>query len=679
MPDSIKKTFNVADQIAQSGGSVLDAMKAMPGITVDQDGRVLLRGSDQVSVLVDGKQSGMTGFGTQQGLGNLPAANIDRIEIINNPSAKYDANGMAGIINIIYKKEKESGFNGDVGMTFGLGELTTRKEDLPTELGRYKVNPKFIPSTNFNYRTGKTNTFLQAEMIRQRKLPNNEFTTRMYDDGRSTISAVPENRTQTHFIVKAGTDWQLNEKNALGISAIWDREHHIDTAQIPFIDLSTNKRYRYWHWKEDEITGYLNFKLNYQHDFAEVGHRLNMDLQYARGWEDESYFLNDSSSIREGVDMTRLLATENTTSFTTDYVKPLKNGRVELGAKIQFRTIPVIYDILRGQETIIYEGIGDWSDWGENIYAGYINYLFEKRSFDIEGGLRVERTNVFYDIAPENIYYPENDAYNYFKLYPNIRVTLKINPSNNFSIFYNKRVDRPGEPNLRIFPKYDDPELLKVGSPYIRPQFTESVELAYKLIWETGSFYFATYYRDLKDPFLRIYSIDNSNARYNIINKIYQNVGGGSNLGIELLMSEKIGKHWNITGGLNWYNNTIESFSGTLYFPFERPFFVEKTSDQTWDVKLNNQISLPGKTQLQLTAIYMAPKNTPQGTLLARSSIDIGVKKSIFNNRGEFIFAFTDILNDFGIREEISGVDFNALYENYFETQIVTVGLKYKF
>ena len=390
-----KKSFSLADQVAQSGGSILDAMKALPGVAVDQEGNVLLRGSNQVAVLVDGKQSGMTGFGNQQGLGNIPAANIERIEIINNPSAKYDANGMAGIINIIYKKEKEKGFNGTVGFNLGLGEITTRKADLPTDLGSYKQNLKYNPNFSLNYRGAKTNTFLQGEILQQQKLPNNEFTTRNYTDGARTISAVPENRTQTHYIIKGGIDWEMSENNTLSFSSIFDYESHIDTSQIPFINLLTNERYRYWHWKEDEVTGYLNFTLNYKHDFQEAGHNLNVAAQYVRGWEDESYFLNDSSAVRVGTDMTKILATENTTSITADYVKPLRSGRIELGSKVQIRTIPVTYDIKRGQQSIIHEGLGSWSDWGENIYAAYLNYVLEKEKFDIEGGLRLEQTNIF--------------------------------------------------------------------------------------------------------------------------------------------------------------------------------------------------------------------------------------------------------------------------------------------
>ena len=206
-----KKSFSLTDNVAQSGGSVVDAMKTMPGVAFDQEGKVVLRGSDKVVVLIDGKQSSLTGFGNQKGLSNIPASNIERIEIINNPSAKYDANGFAGIVNIIYKKEKQTGLNGDVGLSLGLGALSKRKEDTPTDFGSFSVNPKLIPSLNLNFRTNKLNYFLQSEFIIQEALPNNEFTTRNYDDGRNIISQVPENRRQFRSIITGGIDWELSE------------------------------------------------------------------------------------------------------------------------------------------------------------------------------------------------------------------------------------------------------------------------------------------------------------------------------------------------------------------------------------------------------------------------------------------------------------------------------------
>lgn len=677
--DLDKKTFNMNDNVAQSSGSVLDAMKTMPGVTVDSDGKVMLRGSDKVMVLIDGKQSSLTGFGNQKGLDNIPVANIQSIEIINNPSAKYDATGMAGIINIVYKKEIKTGITGDFGLAYGLGALSKPKADLPTELGSFSVNPKYIPSFSLNRKTEKTNIFFRSEALFQEKLPNNEFTTRNYNDGNNVISQVPENRKQQHYILNGGVDWFLNNKNTLTFSGIYDWESHVDTAQVAYLDMKSNQRLRLWHWNEEEITGYLNLALNYNHKFAEPGHKLDVRTQYTRGWEDESYFLNDNSALRVGNDATHILATEHTTNISADYVKPLRSGRLEAGTKLQWRRLPVEYTITPGEGSIIYPGMGDWSDWGEDIYAAYLNYVYERTKFDVEAGLRAEFTEVFYTIAPENIYYPENDSYDYFKLFPNIRLTYKIDEKNRISAFYNRRVDRPGEPELRIFPKYDDPELMKVGNPYLRPQFSQTFELAYKRLWESGSIFLSGYHRIIDDAFQRVYSMDESNPDYTIINKIYQNTGSANNTGMELVFSQQMAKVWKLSGSFNAYNNEIDAYFGTLYFPYERSFSIEASSDKTWDLKVNNQFEFNNGWEIQLTGVYYADKIIPQGKQFSRSSIDLGIKKEILKGKGELLFSFSDIFNDFGIRQEYSGDGFTALYENYYETQVARLGFKYKF
>jgi outer membrane receptor protein involved in Fe transport len=475
---------------------------------------------------------------------------------------------MAGIINIIYKKESKSGLNGDVGLALGIGVLSRRKNDLPTELGSYALNHKIIPGLNLNYNTGKLNFFFQSEILNQRRLPNNEFTTRNFSNGDITISQVPENRKQTQYIVKGGVDLNLDDNNAISFSMIYDYESHHDTAQVPYINLlnSPENRYRYWTWLEYEITGFMNYSLAYKHKFVEPGHNLNASVQYTRGWEDETYNLNDSSAVRISNDYTHILAIEHTANLVVDYVKPLKRGRLEAGTKLQGRRIPVTYTVKNGEQSIIYAGLGDRSDWGEDIYAGYLNWVLESRKIDIEAGLRAEQTKVYYDLSPSNIYYPRNDSYRYFNLYPNTRLTFKINQNNSLSAYFNKRVDRPGEPELRVFPKYDDPELLKVGNPYLRPQFTNTFELAYKLRWNSGSISLAGYHRSIKDPFTRIYSIDSTNTTYHIVNKIYSNVGSAVNSGLELILNQSLTKFWKLTGSINWYKNTIRAYSGILLF-----------------------------------------------------------------------------------------------------------------
>jgi Outer membrane protein beta-barrel family/Carboxypeptidase regulatory-like domain/TonB-dependent Receptor Plug Domain len=674
-----RRIFSLDDTFAQATGSLLDAMRGLPGVTVDQEGKVLLRGSDRVAILIDGKQSGLTGYGNQSGLDSIPAGNIESIEIINNPSARYDAAGMAGIINIVFKQDGSEGLNVDVGLTLGVGQLSKRKSDLPTELGSFSRNPRLNPSLNLTHNGREGSYFLQSEVLVQDHLPNNEFTTRTYDDSSVVLSQVPENREQTHYILNGGFDRLLGDKRTFSLSSIVDFETHKDVAQVPFIDAETMQRLRYWFWEENEDTGFFNLALDYEREFAEPGHTLEVNLQYTRGWEDEAYYLNEESSVRVGTDATHLVAKEHTLPLQVDYTKPLASGRFEAGARLQKRWLPVTYDVDRGNGSVIYPGLGDWSEWGEDIYAGYVNYIHEKERYDVEAGIRIEQTNVYYDLPEENVYYSASDAYDYFKVYPNVRLTYHVDDANGIAMHYNNRVDRPGEPELRIFPKYDDPELLKVGNPYLRPQFTESFELAYERLWERGSAIASLYHRIIDDPFTRVYAIDDSNPDYDIINKIYQNVGSGTNTGLELTFLQDIALNWQLSGSLNWYDNVIDAADTTLLFPYQRPFSIPETRDRTWDLKLNSLYESPRGLRVQLSVVYYAEKNIAQGRQAARASVDLGISKPVFAGKGELTFSLTDLFNSFGIKQFIRGDGFDAIYENYYQTQTASMGLSYQF
>ena len=674
-----RRIYNMEDNLVGATGSLLDAMRGLPGVTVDQEGRVLLRGSDRVSILVDGKFSSLTGFGNQSGLDSVPAGNIESIEIINNPSAAYDASGMAGIINIVFRQDREEGLNIDAGLTLGVGTLSKRREDLPTELGSFSNNNKIIPSFNLSYNTPRRRFFLQSEFLVQDDLPNNEFTTRVYDNGRVIMSQVPENRDQEQYIVSSGVDWQLDQSRDFSVSAVLDFETHTDVAQIPFVDAATMQRNRFWFWEEKEDTGYFNVALDYERRFDEPGHSLSTSLQFTRGWEDEAYFLNEISSVRVGTDMTHLDAEENAVPLQIDYVRPLPSGRIETGARLQRRWIPVAYNVGRGTGSVIYHGLGDWSEWGEDIYAGYANYVHEKERYSVEAGVRIEQTDVYYDLSPRNEYYEQSDAYDYFKAYPNVRLTYHIDGRNSLAAFYNNRVDRPGEAELRIFPKYDDPEILKVGNPYLRPQFTETFELSYEHLWNNGSVIASAYFRNIDDPFVRVFAIDPTSTDYDIVNRIYQNVGTGDQTGVELIVSQDVSDRWELSGSINWYDNTIDADQVTLLFPIQRPFHVQRSQDNTWDLSLTNSATFRNGMQLQVSAVYYAERNIAQGTQDARSSLDIGVSKPVFQDSGELVLAVTDLFNEFGLKHNIIGNGFDAVYENYYETQVVSLGLIYRF
>ena len=674
-----RRVFNLGEDLARASGSVLDAMRGLPGVTVSQEGQIQLRGSDRVAILIDGKQSGLTGIGNQAALDSIPAGSIESIEVINNPSAAYDAAGMAGVINIVYRRERTEGLQLDGGLAFGVGALEKRKSDLPTDLGSFSSNPKINPRVNLVNNSERGGFFFQADVLFQDDLPNNEFTSRYYDDGRTTFSQVPENREQEQVVVRGGFDREIDDYRSWTFSSLFDFEHHRDVAQVPFIDGASQQQYRFWFWKEEEKTGHLNLVLTHTREFEQPGRELKWSVQYTRGWEDEAYFLNDRSALRNASDETHLDALEHTLPFQLDYVKPLRDGRLETGVKLQRREIPVDYHVNRGVDTVIYPGLGDWSEWGEDLYAGYVNYVRERPKYAIEVGFRGEQAKVHYDLPVENIYYSQSDSYDYFEPLPNVRLTYNVSDSDRLAIYYNNRVDRPGEAELRIFAKYDDPELLKVGNPYLRPQFTERYELAYERLWERGSAIVSLYRRNIDDPFVRVFAIDSSNPDYDIVNRIYQNVGTGTHTGIEVVFNLGLGEYWQLSGSANWYENVIDAAETTLLFPVVRPFSVPRTEDHTWDMKLNGLLRLPNGIEAQLAVVYYAAKPIAQGHEAARSSIDLGFKKPILNDRAELVLSVTDLFNEFGIRHEIEGDGFDAVYENFYESQVVTVGVNYTF
>jgi hypothetical protein len=177
---------------------------------------------------------------------------------------------------------------------------------------------------------------------------------------------------------------------------------------------------------------------------------------------------------------------------------------------------------------------------------------------------------------------------------------------------------------------------------------------------------------------MRIYSTDDSNPDYDIVNKIYQNTGRATNSGIELLFSQDLTEHWQVSASINWYENAIDAYQGILLFPFERPFAIGESSEATGDAKVSTEISFPGNLALQLTGLYYAKRNIPQGEELSRASFDAGLKKQFWEKRAEITLSATDILNTFGIRQRIQNDGFTATYENYYETQVVRLAFKYK-
>jgi outer membrane receptor protein involved in Fe transport len=670
-----KKTYSVAANISQSGGSVLQTLKNLPGVTTSQEGKVELRGSDKVAILIDGKQTALTGFGSQTGLDNIPASAIERIEIINNPSAKYDANGNAGIINIIYKKNKQQGFNGKVGFTTGVGALWQKKANLPTIRPQYQATPKVNPYLSLNYRKNKVNAFLQADWLYTETLNKNEFVTRTFDDGTIINQQTKRNRN-THFVTtKAGIDWSINNQNLLTVSGLFGIEKIIDRGDQPFFNKDFTNRQRLWQFVEDELKTTAVASVAYQHKFKQAGHLLNIGFNYTFHREDEKYNFVNTLPNYTGLDSFKLLSDEHVADFNIDYVKPLKYGRIEGGIKFRYRDIPTNMQFKPGVNSPLDTNAGGAATYTEIIPAVYGNYIYESKKIEAEIGLRVEYVDLKYKVNPNHNTY-KSDGYNYTQPFPNVRLAYKINDQNKISLFYNRRVDRPNEVDIRIFPKYDDAEIIKVGNPALRPQFTNSYELGYKTTLKKGYFYSALYHRSTEGTITRIATQVPPST---LIYTVFQNAGHSSNTGMEMVFQHDFSKAVSFNTNINVYRNIIDAFTVENKYPVPSIYTATKEQFTSGNIKLNGIFHLPKQTDIQITSIYLAPDIIPQGKIGTRFSVDMGLKKQIQKSKGELFFNASDIFNTLEIKKELNGNGFNLTSTDYYETQVFRLGYSYKF
>lgn len=670
-----KKIFTVSDNVAQSGGSLLQVMQNLPGVTVSEEGTIKVRGSDKVAVLIDGKQTALTGFGNQRALDNIPASAIERIEVINNPSARYDANGNAGIINIIYKKEVLEGFNGKVGLSAGVGALWVKRENYPTIRPQYQNTPKLNPSFSLNYRKKKINVFLQADNLYTRTLNKNEFVDRFYDNGDTVRQQTKRNRTTNIITTKGGFDWYIDDRNTITFSELFSSEKILDRGDEPFFNGALSERTRLWRFLEDELKTTATATATWQHKYSQPGRVLHAGVNYTFHREDEKYYFENIYPTYVGLDSFKLISEEHVVDVTLDYVQPLRYGRFEAGIKIRDRYIPTNMRFIPGLNSQMDVRAGGWANYSEFIPAVYGNYVLESEKFEVEAGLRIEYVDIYYKVNPGHNTY-KSDGYDYTQPFPNLRFAYKISPQHTLSAFYNRRVDRPNEVDIRIFPKYDDAEIIKVGNPALRPQFTNTVELGHKTSWDNGYWYSSLYHKSMDATITRLgTTVPGSSLIYNI----FQNAGKSSMTGVEIIVSHGFGKVATLNLNVNGYKNIIGAFSVINLYPRESTFSANRQEMVSGSVKLNSTFHLPARWNIQLSGVYLAPDVIPQGKIYARFSLDLGIKKSIQRDKGDLFLNATDLANTMRIKRRVVGDGFHYLSTDYYETQVIRAGYTYKF
>lgn len=663
-----RKVIRVDENTSQSAGSVLQALRNAPGVTVDQrSGRLQLRGSDKVAVLVDGQQTALTGFGDQSGLGNIPASAIERIEIINDPSARQDANGMAGIINIIYRKQQREGLHGRASLMAGIGSLGSKVEELPTSRPAYLNTPKLGPSLGLNWEQGKSRVFVQADVLTQRVLNRNEHFLRSYVNGDDVRQQYLENRDQTMYTLKAGVDHHLNERDDLTFSGLYSREGHIDHGDVLYFNGDLSERQRQWLFYEDEVNTAVTASGNFTHRGKRAGEHLDIGLNYTFHREDEVYDITDDTPVGEAFYNTALIADEHVSDLKVDHVRPHAHGRVEFGGKLRWRHIPTRITYTASESSPLDAGAAGAATYDELIPAVYGTYVYERPRFDIEAGLRVEYVDLNYRVEPGHNTYT-SDGYTYLEPFPNARIGLKSGERGRFTVSLSRRVDRPDEGDLRIFPKYDDPGILRIGNPGLKPQFTWRGELGYKREITKGYAYIAAYHRLTTDILTRIVTGEEGSTQ---LYTIAQNAGNGTNTGIEAIIERGLASSVKLSLNGNLYHNVVEAFETVSAYPQPTPFKGERQEATSGNLKLNGRVEASKELDVQLAVLWFARDIVPQGSIGERWSVDCGATWKWKGTRSEFTLNATDLFNTMRIHKEVYGEGFTINSTDYLETRAV--------
>ncbi|NQZ75761.1 MAG: TonB-dependent receptor [Ekhidna sp.] len=637
-----KKVYNIGKDLGNLGGSASDLLANLPSVEVDVEGNVALRGSENVQILIDGKPSGLIGLSGSGGLQQLQGNLIESVEIITNPSARYDAEGGAGIINIILKKDRAGGFNGSFQVQGGL----------PANDGA---------SVSVNYRTGWINWFVNYG-VTARTSPGQGFTNNSFNNAaRDTIYTILQDndreRKSLSQNIRFGSDIYFNEKNVLTLAASYRNADSENTTQTGYEffnrnDVQFSDRFRVDN--EDEVDINWQYELNFNRDFSRKGQKLTFTLQQQDSEETEISAFDDITNFSDGT-ITELIQRarndngEERQLMQLDYVHPFsKAAKFEVGTRYNGRTIFNNYIVETDSAATGLE------QNFEEVVNLTNNFLFEERIFAVYGilsnkmdklswqlGLRAENTNLDTQLVPRNVEEAGSEEYEpnsqtYFSLFPSANLTYKYSAISSLQLSYSRRITRPRFRNLNPFITYSNPLSLYLGNPDLQPQFTDSYEVGILQNRKSATIYLGVYYRYTTDVVQRI----QRTLEEGVTERLPVNLGVQDEVGFETNINYDINKQFRINSNVNFFHAQTdggESLSAEATTISTRNGLFYKNS------KLFNA---------QLSWFYSAPQNQPQGIRRSIQSLDIGLSKDVLHNNGTIALNVSDLFNTRNFRGE---------------------------
>ena len=653
-----RKTFNVGQDLMSKSGSVSDLMQNIPSVQVDVDGVVSLRGSENVTILIDGKPSAMMNLNRAAILQQMPASSIEKIEIITNPSAKFKPDGTSGIINIVLRKNKSLGLNGTV--TANVGNDNRRNFNVLA-----------------NYNPGKLNLFASFGIRQDERTRINDITSTTYDSFHSLADSSKTYSVGTSrpisYIAGAGIDYKLNDKNKVGASVNYNyrfQQQNENSTYTLLNNLYTTildyDRVRDLPEKESD----LEINASYQHVFDKEGHELNVNYisSFSRENEDNYYTNTYRTPIRPvSKDNMFFHHVNNESQLSVEYSRPISaNCKFEAGYLYEHFNNDL--DLMRDTLNIT---SNSWNKdplrskqfiRSEDTHVLYATYEQEIGKFGFLVGVRGEQTFTNTNLATLDSVINSS----YLRLYPTVHLSYKLSDMHELQLNYSHRIRRPEDEELNPFPEYQDLMNVRAGNPTLKPEDIHSFEFGYQLKNKSTTFLSTLYYR----------------SRYNSITSIIKNLGNGvfmstlenlsknQSAGLELILSTSIGKFANLNLATNTFYNTIDA--SALGFSTNK-------SAVSWSANGNLSFNLTKSTVWQFTSNYTAQSLTPQGIRMPSFVLNSGLKQELFNKKAALILTVSDIFNSLRNQSIIDTPELQRIEIRSRSSQTIYLGFTYSF
>lgn len=650
-----KRTFNVSQDLSNTGRNADEILDNLPSITVDVDGNVSLRGSGNVRILVDGKPSGLVGISSANGLRSLSGDMIERIEVVTNPSARYDAQGSAGIINIILKKEKKSGLNGS--FTANAGQ--------PDNYGG---------SVNLNYRRSWMNFFVNYG-INYRNTPGSGSSYQEFnfpDTSYITLRDQARNRGGLSNNIRIGTDFILNKYNTLTTSFLYRVSDQTNTSSLWYHDYTSSNELLQRTLRtdeEDEDEKNQEYELYYKRTFDQKERELTATVQYRESGEIENSDLTEYTGIEEQVPslFQRSLNDENERQWLmqADYIHPfLEKAKFETGYRGTLRQIDNQYLVEEQEETGLWSPLSEFSNtfrYNENIHALYAIASNKTGKWSYQGGLRVEAT----DITTHLIETDDKNNKDYVNFFPSAFLTYALTETNSLQASYSRRINRPRFWSLNPFFTFSDARNIRSGNPDLDPEFTDSYELGYLHNFSSGNIYAGGYYRLTNGVTERVSRVEEDGITYSRP----ENLSTRNSFGIEVNTNQDLFSWWQLNGNFNFYRAITEG----------EAYGLALSSDTyTMSGRVTSKWNIPKLFQVQLSGFYRAPEERPQGRTKAFYSIDLGATRDILNKKGTLSLNARDLLNSRKFRFETFGENFYQESTFQWRARQITLSFTYR-